>query len=232
MVATWPHWMRRLVFHWQTDSWDGVSVISVHILHVHFVFFDTCSRTRVRQEGGRSRVWTIVRGVLRDCVHTVALCWTRSAYSTSVSAQVKPGVCSCCCLLLVKKLINLRCSFSVLHSMNTGVKMSEEERSECTRFTRGLVFYRKRYLRFYILGPTRKMFDVHILSINVDIHYISVLIKYFFSRGNLLWLCVWKETVHVCVCSRYYSFYGDLNLFTQSHYGDLSSLWGQQSKSQ
>lgn len=56
-------------------------------------------------------------------------------------------------------------------------------RSECKRFTRRLVFYRKRYLRFYILGPTRKMFDVHILSINVDIHYISVLIKYF-SRGH------------------------------------------------
>lgn len=61
--------------------------------------------------------------------------------------------------------------------------------------------YRKRYLRFYILGPTWKMFDVHILSINVDIHYISVLIKYFFSRGKTPWLyeyeyecvCVWKH---------------------------------------
>lgn len=29
------------------------------------------------------------------------------------------------------------------------------------------------------------MFDVNILSIIVDIHDISVLIKYFFSRGNL-----------------------------------------------
>lgn len=67
---------------------------------------------------------------------------------------------------------------------------SEEERSECKSFTRRLVFYRKRYLRFYILGPTRKMFDVHILSINVDIHYVSVLIKYFFP---------WKFALTVCV---------------------------------
>ncbi len=28
------------------------------------------------------------------------------------------------------------------------------------------------------------MFDVHILSINVDIHYISVIIKYFFPVEN------------------------------------------------
>ena len=48
------------------------------------------------------------------------------------------------------------------------------------------------------------MFDVHILSINVGIHYISVLIKYFFSRGK--WLClyvyVWKRLcVYVKICS-------------------------------
>lgn len=37
------------------------------------------------------------------------------------------------------------------------------------------------------------MFDVHILSINVDIHYISVLIKYFFSRGKSLGLCLYER---------------------------------------
>lgn len=89
------------------------------------------------------------------------------------------------CLFLLlpftcEKLINLRCSFSVLR-INTGVKGGRRRREVNVKvLTRRLVFYRKRYLRFYILGPTRKRFDVHILSINVDIHYIGVLIKYFF----------------------------------------------------
>lgn len=38
------------------------------------------------------------------------------------------------------------------------------------------------------------MFDVHILSINVDIHYISVLIKYFFPVENGFdYMCVRKK---------------------------------------
>lgn len=160
---------------------------------LYISIFDTCSRTlSVR----RHRRWTRVRTiVLRNCVHTVALCWTWSAYSTSVSAQVKPGVCSCCCL--VKSWLKLRRLFSVL-AYEYWSQRSEVERSECKSFTRRLVFYRKRYLRFYILGPTWKMFDVHILSINVDIHYISVLIKYFFSCGKWLWLCVYEGEGESC----------------------------------
>lgn len=87
--------------------------------------------------------------------------------------------------------------YSLYYVMIKGVK---GERSECKRFTRRLVFYRKRYLRFYILGPTWKMFDVHILSINVDIHYISVIIKYFFFPWKLHRLNVFE--IEVCVCVR------------------------------
>lgn len=48
------------------------------------------------------------------------------------------------------------------------------------------------------------MFDVHILSINVDIHYISVLIKYF-SRGKSAFECVCikeGDSVEMLKCTR------------------------------
>lgn len=54
------------------------------------------------RESGGGQSADNVCGIFRNCVHTVALCGTWSAFSTSVSAQVKPGVCACCCLLLVK----------------------------------------------------------------------------------------------------------------------------------
>lgn len=48
------------------------------------------------------------------------------------------------------------------------------------------------------------MFDVHILSINVSIHYISVLIKYFFPVENHLDYDYERERECVCVTGNTY----------------------------
>lgn len=175
-----------------TDLLDGFSVTIVHRLLVHFYFWylllhSVCRRNRGGAERGQlyvvySELCTYCSTVLDlVCIHNICFC----------SSQTW-----CLFLLLPFTCEKLRCLFSVL-CMNTGFKRRAEEsggeKVECKHFTIRLVFYRMRYLKCYTLGPTWKMFDVHILSINVGIHYISVLIKYFFSRGKTLWLCMWKR---------------------------------------
>lgn len=184
-----------------TDHWDGFSVTIVLRLLVHFYFLIPVAALcpPEKQRGGQSV--DNCTSCTQNCVHTVALCWTWSAYTTSVSAQVKPGVCSCFCLLLVKRSKAKMFILCTLYEYWIQ-KESRGEEVECKHFTIRLVFYRMRYLKCYILGPTWKMFDVHILSINVGIHYKCFNKVFFFPWKNALTMYVKeKENISVNNCN-------------------------------
>lgn len=159
---------------------DKSSVIIVHRLVVHFYFWYLLSHS-VRSEtwmlaqsvGNLSIVYSIL------CTYTVALCWTWSAYSTSVFAQVKPGVCSCCCLFTCEKLKNLM--FILCTTYEYWSQRSGEERSECIRFSQKISFLKKEVLEILYFGTYMK--DVWCTYFAYKCWYISV-IKYFSRKSS------------------------------------------------